>query len=274
MKDINIRIISGALYIFIFLAALLSSYSILLFFLILGVISTLEFCKLTKLNPYVTTALFLALYLFFSTTYFYNFQTNKYYNSLLLSFHSLSIITIFILITNLFTNKKHLKICNTHYLCAIFYITAGFIFLVQIALFSKPFNPYIILGAFIIIWVNDSFAYLVGKAFGKHKLFSSISPKKTVEGFIGGLFFSAISGLIFAQLSQTLSLGQWFILALLISVFGTIGDLIESKFKRLAKVKDSGKIMPGHGGILDRLDSIIFVAPIIYLFLRITTYVS
>ena len=96
-----------------------------------------------------------------------------------------------------------------------------------------------------------------------------MSPKKTVEGFLGGLFFACIASYFIAYFSYTFKFTYWLILAIIISVFGTIGDLIESKFKRQAGVKDSGVIMPGHGGLLDRLDSIIFSAPFIYLFLRL-----
>jgi phosphatidate cytidylyltransferase len=148
------------------------------------------------------------------------------------------------------------------------------VFLILIANYHETYNPNILLGSFILIWVNDSFAYLVGKNFGKQKLFELISPKKTVEGFLGGLFFSCIASYFIATFTNTLSSTNWLILSIIISVFGTLGDLIESKFKRQAKVKDSGVIMPGHGGLLDRLDSIIFTAPFIYLFLRILTYVS
>ena len=121
-----------------------------------------------------------------------------------------------------------------------------------------------------MIWVNDSFAYIVGKSFGKQKLFYRISPHKTVEGFLGGLFFCCISASIVSRyIDDTLSTPNWLIIAIIVSVFGTLGDLIESKLKRESNVKDSGKIMPGHGGILDRLDSVIFASPYIYLFLKL-----
>ena len=131
-----------------------------------------------------------------------------------------------------------------------------------------------LLGSFILVWVNDSFAYLIGSQIGKQKLFPRVSPKKTVEGFLGGLFFACISSYFIATFTDTLDFTNWLILSIIVSVFGTLGDLIESKYKRQANVKDSGVIMPGHGGLLDRLDSIIFAAPFIYLFLRLIKYVS
>ena len=138
-----------------------------------------------------------------------------------------------------------------------------------IANFQNVFTPLLLLGSFILVWVNDSAAYLIGKNFGKQKLFPRISPKKTVEGFLGGLFFSCVASFFIALYTETLNSTHWLILAIIVSVFGTFGDLIESKFKRQAGVKDSGVIMPGHGGLMDRLDSLIFAAPFIYLFLRI-----
>ena len=115
-----------------------------------------------------------------------------------------------------------------------------------------------------MIWCNDTFAYLVGKLIGKHKLLERVSPKKTIEGFIGGIVFTILASVIISQFYTFFNVTLWIITGLIISVFGTLGDLVESKFKREAGIKDSGNIMPGHGGILDRLDSIIFVIPFLY----------
>jgi phosphatidate cytidylyltransferase len=157
------------------------------------------------------------------------------------------------------------------------YILLPFVFITKISFGIKDYNPKIIIGLFILIWTNDTFAYLVGKSIGKHKLLERISPKKTIEGFIGGVVFAVILGYIiskyYIEVNQS-NIYIWIIIALIVGIFGTIGDLIESKFKRIAGIKDSGKIMPGHGGILDRLDSVIFVAPIVYLFYQILPYVS
>jgi phosphatidate cytidylyltransferase len=136
------------------------------------------------------------------------------------------------------------------------------------------YNYKIIFVLFVLIWSNDTFAYIVGKSIGKKKLFPSISPKKTVEGFLGGLVFTILAGIIIHEIMGIFSTLFLIFLAILIGVFGTIGDLVESKFKRTAHVKDSGKIMPGHGGILDRFDSVIFVAPFVLLLVKIYTHVS
>jgi phosphatidate cytidylyltransferase len=167
------------------------------------------------------------------------------------------------------------------YLYLLGYIVLPFVFITKISFGIKDYNPKIIIGLFIIIWTNDTFAYIVGKSIGKNKLFERISPKKTIEGFVGGVVFAVIAGYLISKFYirpnpnfSEKSILIWTIIALLTGVFGTIGDLIESKFKRIAGVKDSGKIMPGHGGILDRLDSVIFVAPIVFLFYQILNYVS
>lgn len=121
-----------------------------------------------------------------------------------------------------------------------------------------------------MIWCNDTFAYICGKLLGKHKLYEKISPKKTIEGFIGGLIFTQIAAfVIFKQTNIEASLPFWMLIGLGISIIGTLGDLVESKYKRQASIKDSGSIMPGHGGILDRLDSILFAAPFLFLIYKI-----
>jgi len=157
---------------------------------------------------------------------------------------------------------------------AMFSILYGVFAFWDILTENNKYSPENIIGIFALIWINDSFAYLIGKNFGRQKLFESVSPKKTVEGFLAGVFFSAIGSYIIFKLTDNLLFSKWLILSVIVSVFGTIGDLIESKYKRQAEVKDSGTLIPGHGGLLDRLDSAIFVAPFIYLFLRILNYVS
>lgn len=143
-----------------------------------------------------------------------------------------------------------------------------------LAAMTFPF-PKLILAFLLMIWGNDTFAYLGGSTYGKHKMFERISPKKTWEGTLTGVVMTVVMAVLFwkipffADNGLLFSCPQWIILALLVSVFGTLGDLLESLFKRNAGIKDSGKIMPGHGGILDRFDSILFSAtPVcIYFFL-------
>jgi phosphatidate cytidylyltransferase len=139
---------------------------------------------------------------------------------------------------------------------------------------KSHFAKFLIIDIFILIWINDTFAYIVGKSIGRTKLYEKISPKKTVEGFIGGLIFSLGAAYFISKYNNDLNLIQWLILTTVVVIAGSLGDLIESKFKRLAGVKDSGAILPGHGGLLDRLDSLVFAAPFAYLTLQIFNYVS
>jgi phosphatidate cytidylyltransferase len=132
---------------------------------------------------------------------------------------------------------------------------------------SVLFSPGIIIGFFLLIWANDTGAYLSGVSFGKHKLFERISPKKTWEGFIGGVIVAVIIALLLSDWLGVVDQIQWIIISVIISISGTYGDLIESMLKRSTGVKDSGNIMPGHGGFLDRFDSAIISFPLVYLFI-------
>ncbi len=273
MKELVIRALSGALYVALLILALYSENALIALFFVFGIISLIEFNKLIGLKsiiPFILFALLFGIFGFWQNM----MNTNKGFDEATQILHVITIFVQLILIKDLFSGKSIPLFESKRFIITTFYLTSGFIFLVLIADYYSNYNPNILLGSFILVWVNDTFAYLIGKNFGKQKLFPTVSPKKTVEGFLGGLFFACIASYFISRYSYTLQFTYWLILAIIVSVFGTIGDLIESKFKRQAGVKDSGVIMPGHGGLLDRLDSIIFAAPFIYLFLRILKYVS
>lgn len=137
-------------------------------------------------------------------------------------------------------------------------------------------TPYLLLICLIFIWINDTGAFCVGSMIGKHKLFTRISPKKTWEGFFGGLIFNIAAAIAFSELlcpeiAESFSTAGWIAFAAIVTVFSTWGDLIESLIKRSAGVKDSGTILPGHGGVLDRIDSLLLVAPasLIYFYIML-----
>ncbi len=180
-------------------------------------------------------------------------------------------LTIFISFASILFAKKEEVISHLGKIfLSIIYIVVPFTLIVKIPFLNASFN-YVnttILGVFLLFWTNDSFAYLVGKNFGKHKLLERISPNKTIEGFIGGMFFTFTLSYFLAQQFTTLSLVQWIVIAGIVSIFGVLGDLIESMFKRQAGVKDSSNFIPGHGGFLDRFDSVIFAAPFIFIYLQ------
>ena len=277
MKEVLVRSFSGLLYISLLISSLYNKHVFILLFFVFGLICLAELKKLIHYKSVVPFIVFTVLYGIFGYWQFV-MKSNDGLEEATQIFQVITIFVQLLLIKDLFTENKIPLFISQKMLITIFYLSSGFIFLVLIAHESQTFNPLIILGSLILVWTNDTFAYLVGKNFGKQKLFPSISPKKTVEGFLGGLLFASIASYFIATFTktntETLSFSHWLILSIIISVFGTLGDLIESKFKRQAGVKDSGFIMPGHGGLLDRLDSIIFAAPFIYLFLRIINYVS
>ena len=273
MKELAIRAISGAVYVLLLIGSLYTQNTLTILLSVFGILSLAEFSNLIKLKSFAQYIIFIILF----GGFWYMCLWEKDFKGSDEIIQILLVITIFvnlILIKDLFTTKQIPLFESKRFITTTFYLVSGFIFMMLIANYQNEFTPLLLLGGFILIWVNDSAAYLVGKNFGKQKLFPSVSPKKTVEGFLGGLFFACISSYFISLYTDTLGFTSWLILAIIVSVLGTLGDLIESKFKRQAGVKDSGVIMPGHGGLLDRLDSIIFASPFIYLFLRILTYVS
>ena len=131
----------------------------------------------------------------------------------------------------------------------------------------EVYSPRMLLLVFVLLWVNDTFAYLSGRLLGKHKLFVRISPGKTIEGSIGGLLFTLVGIIVFSRFVDWLPLKAAVGMGVIAVVFGTLGDLCESMLKRQAGVKDSGRLIPGHGGILDRFDSVLFTMPFICIYL-------
>lgn len=268
MKETTTRSLSGLLYIIILVTALLNKHALIIVFYIFGIICLAEFKRLINLKSFLPFVVFTVMYFIFG---YWQLVMNST-KGLEEATQILQVLTIFVqllLIKDLFSEKTIPLFFAKRYIITTFYLSSSFVFLILIANYNHVFSPKLILGTFILIWVNDSFAYLVGKNFGKQKLFPSISPKKTVEGFLGGLFFACVASYFIAIFTETLSFNKWLILSIIISTVGTLGDLIESKFKRQANVKDSGVIMPGHGGLFDRFDSIILASPFVYLFLRI-----
>jgi phosphatidate cytidylyltransferase len=133
---------------------------------------------------------------------------------------------------------------------------------------GEPYNTGLVTSLFVLIWTHDTFAYIIGKQLGKHKLLERISPGKSWEGFTGGLVFTILASWIISRLQVSLPPIDWIMLGVIVTITGTLGDLCESALKRNAGVKHSGKLIPGHGGILDRLDAAIFIFPAAYLYLN------
>jgi phosphatidate cytidylyltransferase len=152
-------------------------------------------------------------------------------------------------------------------LLGILYVALPFSLLNYITTANQIYDYQLLFGFFFILWSNDSGAYLVGSALGKNKLFLRVSPGKTWEGSIGGAIVSYGVAFIISGWYTGISLTDWLVIATILIVIGTLGDLVESLFKRSINVKDSGNILPGHGGILDRFDSLIMSAPFVFTYL-------
>ncbi len=267
MSEILRRALTGAVYIILLLSAVfLNSDAFDFLFMTFGLACLYEYKKLVQLKGYHIFAAYLALW----WAYIYLVHDQILINILML----ITITVDCYLLFYLFSKKA--KTFNTFekFIIGLFYIGGGCIFLTMIPYKNDAFAKLLIMGIFILIWVNDSFAYLVGKSIGRTKLFSAVSPKKTIEGTVGGFIFALAAAYIMSTQEQLITPWQWMILACVIVAAGSLGDLIESKLKRAAGVKDSGAILPGHGGMLDRLDSLVFAAPFAYLTLNIFTYVS
>ncbi len=154
-------------------------------------------------------------------------------------------------------------------------ITVPLCFFIALAILPPdPENyPYVVLGYFFILWSNDSGAYFVGKYLGKRPLFLRLSPKKTWEGSLGGTICALAVAFFLSMFISAINRVEWLSMALIIIVTGTIGDLIKSLMKRSLNIKDSGTILPGHGGILDRFDSLLGSAPFVFCYLSLSGHV-
>ena len=172
----------------------------------------------------------------------------------------IAVVTLFKFASELYFDSGKL-IFTTIYVAIPFGLALG---LPKYSVYENTFSLEVFF-LFILIWSSDTFAYLTGKFFGKHKMAPKISPKKTWEGFAGGVVLTLVAGFFVEKYFPELR-GNWMVVGFLISVFAPLGDLVESQLKRTFGVKDSGNIIPGHGGVLDRLDSFIICVPVVYLY--------
>lgn len=189
-------------------------------------------------------------------------------------------VVIIIMITELYRRQDKPFDSLAHTFFAVIYIAIPFS-LFPFSAFSRTgldsilahdnivFSPGIVIGFLLLLWANDTGAYLTGVSLGKHRLMERISPKKSWEGFFGGLIITMLAAWLLSGWLGVVDTKGWIIISVIISIAGTYGDLTESMLKRSIGVKDSGTIMPGHGGFLDRFDSAIISFPLVYLFISL-----
>lgn len=265
LKNLILRTLSGVLFVAVVLGSILlgQQYFAVVFCLITAW-SVFEFHKMTNHKPEIEVPVWLSVVggmLLFATSYFYASKTLLYP-----SFSVYGLFLVVVLLSELYRNKVNPINNWVYFIFGQIYVALPFS-LLNFILFIESYNPIILLAVFVTIWVNDTGAYLVGITFGKHRLFERVSPKKSWEGFFGGALLTLGSGYLFSIFIPELSLLQWLIFSEIVVIFGTFGDLMESLMKRTIHVKDSGNAIPGHGGLLDRFDSMLLVAPAIFIYL-------
>ena len=262
MKNFITRTLSGAVYVALIIASILvSKYTFVAFFAVLLLIAMSETNRLIAdkgQKPAVALLdLLVGLSIFFAT-----FAVTNLDISVKTAAICPMLLTMVRLVAGLYLKEESAILSWAKSFFNICYVAVPMATLAYI----YSILPILALIILALIWINDTGAFLVGCSIGKHRLFERISPKKSWEGFFGGMVFCIAAG-AFAHLLIGGSQAIWIPFAIIVSVFATWGDLVESLIKRTAGVKDSGNIMPGHGGVLDRIDSLLFVAPAILAYL-------
>lgn len=266
--DLRRRLLAGLVGAFIIIAALvLGEWTYFIVFLLITLFSLWEFYRLIKLQKYLPVRvlgvivgglMFVLSFLIESQ----NWSTNYYY--LLFPLASLS------LVVKLYEkNDANPFVSIALFYLGITYVALPFSLMNLVVFYHNYYSYQILLGLLLIIWASDTGAYFAGTYFGKTKLFLRISPKKSWEGLIGGAVTSLAFAITISRYYQDLLLWEWITVSIIVVVIGTYGDLVESLFKRSMEIKDSGTSIPGHGGFLDRFDSLILSIPFIVLFLKL-----
>lgn len=271
MNNFWTRLVYGAIYVGAVLTAVIwHFYLFVVLFSMLMIVSAYEAWKLRKIKGSATIEI-AALTVFFVILSLILFEVLPLW-WILLPFISF----VMSMVKDLQRKEK-----NFRFTLSLFYsmVYPGVGFAAIVCLLFHPlsgyhFSNHLLLALLIIVWVNDTFAYLAGMVVGKHKIFPQISPKKTWEGSIGGFVFSALSGIVLAVFYDDLSIMTWLIYAAIVSIGAVVGDYLESYLKRRAQVKDSGNFLPGHGGALDRLDSVLISAPLAWIYVLLLSFIK
>lgn len=245
-------------------------YGLITFLLLVG---TWECIKIMKFGDgyekWVVLPIVLFIFYLFSKRFFYH---DFYFNFRLSEILAISLIVIAVVTLFKFTSELYFD--SGKLIFTVIYVALPFSFALGLPKFSSYDSNFSleVIFLFILIWSSDTFAYLVGKFFGKHKMAPKISPKKTWEGYAGGVVLTLVLS-YFVEMYQPQLRGNWMIVGFLIAAFAPLGDLVESQLKRTFGVKDSGNIIPGHGGVLDRLDSFLICVPVVYLYFILEKFI-
>ncbi len=277
-KNLIIRAITGVFYVAIMVCGFLDPQTMILLFALITGMTIWEFTGLINAKHGVTTNQFIStiagVYFFLAVA---GWRIGLVNNFIVFVPYLLTIIYLFI--SELYFKNQDAINDWAYTMLSQMYIALPFA-MINIVAFetnedgSVHFDTLLPLSIFVFLWINDTGAYCSGSLFGKHKLFPRISPAKSWEGSIGGGIFVLIAAGIlgyyanFGELQHSLNILEWMGLGLIVVFFGTWGDLVESLFKRTLGIKDSGNILPGHGGMLDRFDSSLMAIPaaVVYLY--------
>ena len=275
MSTFTTRLISGTIYVALIVLVLVLSmvWGLWILLSVFAVAGIIEFNRLTGVNrPYIFRIVLdcaAAVWLLYATA-----QYGMAISHGIGIFLPYLLYLLYVVCRSTFLPHQAMLPSLGNSLIGQLYIAVPLALTIRLTLVVDPFSSMtqfdglLLLAIFIFIWVNDTGAYLVGSRWGKRRLAPSISPKKSVEGSIGGLLLVLLSAVVLRLLLfPELSWLRILLIATVVAVFGTIGDLFESSLKRQAGVKDSGKLIPGHGGILDRIDSLLLAVPAVYLLL-------
>lgn len=269
MNNLTQRVITAVIGAVLIVGCILwNAYSFSAIFFFLAINTQYEYLRLIR-PPQCTSLLYFVFNIAAGIIAYcilagisYRLFDEIYLSCLLVIFSSL-------FITGLFQKIPEAFVQTGLQITGIIYIIIPFALLNIVAIHGALFNPVLVLGFVLSVWSYDTLAYFTGSIFGKHKMFEHISPNKTWEGFVGGSAGAVICCFIFSKYSKELSLAEWIGVAAIIIIFGTMGDLLESKFKRSLQLKDSSRILPGHGGFLDRFDAMIMAIPFLFLYINI-----
>jgi phosphatidate cytidylyltransferase len=275
MSNTAVRVIVGVIGIpLIIVSALVGNIPFLIFCVVLAFFCMNEFYNLFErpLNPpspitkwFGGISWHKTVFLLISSVIVVCFYFEKISFVLILYF----LMIIYLVLVEVFNEEKHFEAVGTWLLSVVYISTPfGLLSLIASTKFMNMFEANYAIICLVMVWVSDTFAFFGGKLFGRHKLAERISPKKTWEGSIIGFIFVLITGfVIWKFFYNDMTLLHWLSIAVIVGVFAQIGDLFESSLKRTVKVKDSSNLIPGHGGALDRFDSILFAVPALYIFL-------
>ncbi len=255
---------AGAFVAVLLGATYFSQYSFFVLFFIVTILGLWEFYTLSEKGgntPQKVLGTIAGAFLFASNAFV---VFGKYdYRLLVINIPVL----LLIFIAELFRKKENPFANLAFTFLGIFYVAFPFSLLNHILTLSGTYSYQVLFGCWFILWCNDSGAYLAGSAFGKNKLFPRVSPGKSWEGSIGGAIIAYIIAFIISGWYTGISRTDWYVIAGILVVIGTLGDLVESLYKRSLGVKDSGTLLPGHGGILDRFDSLLMAIPFVFTYL-------